>query len=387
MYSDIILRSDIDHLIVKHNELVQAKTKLSESEQKLISLAVVLTRIYALDKTKNMSINSNIRIHAREYMLAYGVSIQTAYSAINEAMSTLFERSFTTKNTNGIETEYRWIQSKAISKPTRLSDGFVEFEFSNKAIELILDLNNGNYTSYGIERISRLNGNYAGRLYEIVITVQHQATKMTRIYPIEELRLVLGVDDDEYRDKTKPNRPTRMDNFKKYVLGETIKKINKETDIKMEAIYFKTGRNISGVAFSFKFKKNYRPKFNDVNGQEITTDELDNGDSIITVGDETKTKKTVTKVRLKDESQKGKEGNQFTAALAEVVKAPPGEFKPTLDIPEHLFEQYKNLGGPLSKDEVVKLSISNGKQPSGYISFEIFQLRQKKSQVNGSLAF
>lgn len=393
MYSDIILRSDIDHLIVKHNELVQAKTKLSESEQKLISLAIVLTRIYALDKTKNMSIDSAIRIHAREYMLAYGVSIQTAYSAINEAMSTLYERSFTTKSSTGKEAEYRWVQSKAISKPTKLSDGFVEFEFSNKAIELILDINNGNYTSYGIERISRLNGNYAGRLYEIAITVKHQANKTTRIYPIEELRLILGVEDDEYRDKSKPNRPTRMDNFKKYVIEETIKKINKETDIKMEAMYFKTGRNISGIAFSFKFKKNYQPKFNNLNGREVLVSGIDDTDTIKTVGDETKPKDapdlpTVkddkehlgTDLRTEDLKDKVNPVQDHIVDFKDLVKPVPADKKKELDvhsIPGHLYSKYEEVGGTLSIEKLTEKCRASTKTAGHFMLTEIAELKKQ----------
>lgn len=57
MHSPVILFSDIDHLVVKHNNLIEAKTQLSEIEKQIkCSLAVVLTRLHAKSPDRDIRI-------------------------------------------------------------------------------------------------------------------------------------------------------------------------------------------------------------------------------------------------------------------------------------------------------------------------------------------
>lgn len=297
MTSNVVFLSDIDHLIVKHNSLIEARTDLTEIENKLVSLAIVLTRLHEKDPNRDISIGSTIRIYASDYMKAYSVSEAAAYNSINNALNNLFNRYFNMVSKDGVPTAYHWIESKGTGQ--KLNDGFVEFTFSQKAIELIsgFDAKKGNYTSYGIERIKRLKGSHTGRIYEIIIQYKNRDTtpegkRETKIFALEDFRELIGIAPDDYREKKNPTQ-TRLDNFKKVVIDKPLAVINAESDITVEALFHKTGRRITGISFSFEVKKDYVSSLSGkVVGEDdgvLLADEVDEGDNNIrTVGDETK---------------------------------------------------------------------------------------------------
>lgn len=395
MKSSVILFSDIDHLVVKHNNLIEAKTQLSEIENKLVSLAVVLTRLHAKNPGCDMNIDSTIRIYASDYMKTYSTPITTAYTAINEAMDSLYERTFCMPDQDGTPTHYRWIQSKG--KGEKLNDGYIQFAFSTKAVELITGLENGNYTSYGIERISRLKGNYSGRIYELIIKYKNikgdeESTKTTKVFELENFRELIGIQDHEYRDKKKPGT-TRLDNFKKKVIDPSMLTINAESDITATPIYHRTGRSITGVSFSFEFKKDYIPAFlrNENNAQG--TGEMR------TVGDETKgTKKTKPKdtpaiptvdndqqhlgtdLRKEDLEDKVNPVQNHIVDFKSMVKVSPGNDKPKVKdihlVSERTYEMYVSAGGTLSIEELTEKCRSNAVAAGTFVLGEIAKLRK-----------
>lgn len=382
MHSPVILFSDIDHLVVKHNNLIEAKTQLSEIENKVVSLAVVLTRLHAKSPDRDIRIDSTIRIYASDYMKTYSTPLATAYTAINDAMDSLFDRYFTMQSKDGIPTEYRWIQSKGKGegKGPRLNDGFVEFTFSEKAIELITGLENGNYTSYGIERISRLKGNYSGRIYELIIKYKNtEADKSTRqrttkIFELELFRELLGIADHEYRDTKKPGA-TRMDNFKKKVIDTSVETINAESDIIATAIYHRTGRSITGISFSFEFKKDYVPTF-----LRNEKDEPQEPGKMRTVGDETKDPKKTKPIE--DLEDKPNPVEEHIVDFKNLVKPVPGNDKPkTKDIylvSTRTHEMYVNAGGTLTIDELTEKCRSNATAAGAFVLGEIGRLKKEK---------
>lgn len=393
MHSSVILLSDIDHLVVKHNNLIESKMQLSEVENKVVSLAIVLTRLHARNTERDMKIDSTIRIYASDYVKTYSVTTKAAYHAINDAMDSLFERTFTMPSSKGVPTDYRWIQSKG--KGTKLNDGFVEFTFSEKAVELITNLNKGNYTSYGIERISRLKGNYSGRIYELIVKYKNTEAdkktnqRSTKIFEIESFRELIGVEDHEYRDKKKPN-VTRIDNFKVKVIDKSIDVINLETDIIATAIYHRTGRSITSISFDFEFKADYVPAFmrnsqtvaEGKKGNEIrtvkgvTTDVPADAPKLPSVKNDTE--HLGTDIRKEDLATRE---NKLAIDLQGAINAIPSDFKPDNNIPDHLYAQYVDQGGTKTKNEIIKESIALDKQPSGYISFLIFSMIKAKKNA------
>lgn len=401
MSSPVVLFSDIDHLVVKHNNLIEAKTQLTEVENKVVSLAVVLTRLHEKSLERNMNIDSTIRIYASDYMKTYSVPLKTAYSAINYAMDSLYERTFSMPDKDGTPTAYRWLQSKGKGEVKgdheKLTDGYIQFAFSTKAIELITGLEKGNYTSYGIERISRLKGNYSGRIYELIIKYKNikggeESVKTTKVFELESFRELIGIEDHEYRDKKKPGA-TRLDNFKKKVIDPSMLTINAESDITATPIYHRTGRSITGVSFSFEFKKDYIPAFLRNENNTQSTGEMR------TVGDETKgTKKTKPKdtpaiptvdndqqhlgtdLRKEDLEDKVNPVQNHIVDFKSMVKVSPGNDKPKVKdihlVSERTYEMYVSAGGTLSIEELTEKCRSNAVAAGTFVLGEIAKLRK-----------
>ena len=67
-------------LVVKDNALIEASHKLSESEQRLILLAIVKGREFC-DSVEQLK-GKELTIHADDYMQAFGVDKSTAYRVL-----------------------------------------------------------------------------------------------------------------------------------------------------------------------------------------------------------------------------------------------------------------------------------------------------------------
>ena len=75
-------------LVVKDNALIEASHKLSESEQRLILLAIVKGREFC-DSVEQLK-GKELTIHADDYMQAFGVDKSTAYRVLKKAVVDLY---------------------------------------------------------------------------------------------------------------------------------------------------------------------------------------------------------------------------------------------------------------------------------------------------------
>lgn len=393
MYSDIVLRTDIDHLVVKRNELVHSHGYLTEGENNIILLAIILTRLYARDEERDIRLDSTIRVYANDYMRIFGVSRNNAYNIMNSAINNLYERSFSIKE-NGIQVDHRWLVSKATKEATSVAEGFIEFAFSNKALQMIVDFDHekGKYTAYGIERISRLKGRFSGKIYELAMENKFKDVKQTKVFELDELRSILGVPLEQYRetkgwDRTSPKEklPTRFDNFRKEVLEKSVATINLESDIIIKYHTYKKAGRVTGIAFSFNFKPDYVPKF--------AQNEINNN-AMLTVGDESKDqkmKKTApskepkasnttsdtpadmflgTDLRPEDLEEKGSE---FAVSYQEVKPKKFDPFSPS----QPMYDSYVAAGGTLSKDELEEKCRQVNIAAARFILSESLRLRKQ----------
>lgn len=273
MKSRALLSSSIDHQVYKHNNLIESRYELNKIEQRLILLAIIVTRL----NSKNGCLKENriIEISVDDYMTIFDVDLSTAYHAMNDAIDSLYEKSFTPlAYMNNPEYDeaplYHWLGHKG----KKLSQGVVEFSFSEKALEYIIDLEN-NFTHYSIANVKSFNCEYSAPLYELVIKMRNTKEKTTRPYTIDEVRGLLGVKPETHRDKNNPEL-TNIISLRRAVIERAIVDINALSDIKVSYELFRTGRPITHIQFSFEFK---------------TEDEI----KLITIGDETSKPKRKTK--------------------------------------------------------------------------------------------
>lgn len=227
------------NLIVKDNALIEASHKLSESEQRLVLLAILKGREFC-DSIEELK-DKELIIHAEDYMKAFGVERQSAYEALKKAVLGLFEAKWGYRFVNSkgnIEVAYeRFTQSAKYVE----NEATVKFMFANSIIPMLVELER-NFTSYEIEQVANLQSRYAMRLYECLI--RFKASKLLNI-TLDELRFRFGLLDTEYKV---------MSDFKKRVLDMAVKDINDNTDITVSYDQHKQGRTITGFTFKFKQK-------------------------------------------------------------------------------------------------------------------------------------
>ena len=221
-------------VVKKSNALINASYSISLAEQRLILLAV--TR--ANGELENMG---DMTVHARDYADQWGVSMKTAYEAMQYAASQLFERRFTfqQETEKGLKTTVsRWVSHVTYFE----GEATVSLAFAPHVQPLLFDLKE-KFTYYALEQIADLTSVHAVRLYELLIA--WRSTGKTPAIEVADLRQRLGLEPDDY---------PRMDNFKRRVLDFAIKQINEHTDIKASYAQHKRGRSISGFEFSFTTK-------------------------------------------------------------------------------------------------------------------------------------
>ena len=230
-------------LIVKDNALMNASYNLALVEQRLILLAILEAR----ESGKGINANDPLTVHAESYINQFNVERHTAYQALKDACKDLFARQFSyqEKRERGrANITSRWVSQIAYIDETAT----VEVIFAPAVVPLITRLEE-QFTQYDIEQISGLSSAYAVRLYELLIC--WRTTGKTPVLDLTEFRKRLGVLDTEY---------TRTDNLKMRVIEQSLKQINKHTDITASYEQHKKGRTITGFSFKFKQKKKTEPE-------------------------------------------------------------------------------------------------------------------------------
>ncbi len=226
-------------LVVKDNALVNAGYTLDLVEQRLILLAIIEAR----QTNTGITANDPLTIHADSYITHFNAHKNTAYSALQDACKSLFERRFSyyeiNKKGNTEKVLSRWVSEIRYID----NEASVKLIFSPAVVPLITHLER-QFTSYEIEQVANLSSTYAIRLYELLI--QWRSTGKIPVFTLLEFRKKLAVEDNEYKT---------MSNFKSRVLEPAIKQINEHTDINVSYEQHKQGRVITGFSFSFKFKK------------------------------------------------------------------------------------------------------------------------------------
>ena len=158
----------MNELVVKDNALINASYNLSLVEQRLILLAIVITRRHHHNMEWDFLLGKPIEISASDYIEAFDVSRQTAYEALQTASKTLFQRQFSYQERGEVKGIWyktsRWVSDIAYMNETAT----VSFTFAPAVFPLMTQLEK-HLTSYKLQQVASLNSSYAVRLYEILI--------------------------------------------------------------------------------------------------------------------------------------------------------------------------------------------------------------------------
>lgn len=214
-------------LVVKSNDLIQARYNLNLNEQKII--------LYAVSKIDREKDNLNLlSVNIREFTELLGTT-QERYTETRDLVRNLRAKEVIINTENG-EIITGWLSSIEYKNDM----GIIEMEFSQKLMPYLLQLKN-KFTRYQLQNILNLKSKYSIRLYELMKQFEGLGK---REFSLENLKKILYC-ENMYKD---------FRNFDRVVLDVSKKEINKNTDINIEYRKIKTGRKITSILFIIETK-------------------------------------------------------------------------------------------------------------------------------------
>lgn len=208
------------------NPLVEAKYKLSATEQKVLHMLIAQIDFNDID-LKHYSFNVS------DFMSIFG----TNYVRLTKNSLSILLHSKILINKEKSIFETNWLSSAEY-----FDGGRIELEFSNKLKPYLLQLKK-EFTKYNIDEINKFNSKFAIRLY---LLMKQYLPLRERIIDVEELKDILQVTNiyPHYR------------NFKQKVLSVGIKEINVISDLQVNFSEIKKGRKIDKIKFTITPKNN-----------------------------------------------------------------------------------------------------------------------------------
>lgn len=220
------------HVVVKHNDLIEAGYKLTLEEQRL-----VLACIGKINPRNGVP--DVIQVSAREYAELFGLQLKHAYFQLKEATNHLYEQDIILKDDDHTR-RMRWVSSVAYHD----NQGFVTLDFSPR-IKPYLSQLNGMFTSYQLANIARLKSPYSIRLYELLCQWR---SKGERVIELSELRELLVLN----------TRYPRFADLKKRVILPAVEELNSKTDLQVIMTTERQGRTIVRLIFAFQKVPSHR---------------------------------------------------------------------------------------------------------------------------------
>jgi plasmid replication initiation protein len=218
----------IDFVVTKSNTLIQASYKLSLNEQRL-----VLACVAQLDGRKPLPKDNLFTLLAADFAQTYGLPIDQAYEALNEASQSLYERDI--KVFDGkVKERFRWIYHVKYYE----GEGKVTIGFS-PTISPYLTMLNKQFTSYQIRRVASLNSAYSIRLFEMLS--QYRSTGLF-IVKLDDFKAWLEIED----------KYPRFFDLCRRILDPAVKELKEKSSLVIDWRAIKKGRTVDRLEFTFR---------------------------------------------------------------------------------------------------------------------------------------
>ena len=217
-----------NNLVVKHNDLIEARYNLTLNEQR-----VILYSVSMINREETNFETVKIKVNELTNLLD---TTEKRYTEFRNIAENLISKTLHIQKGDS-ELVTSWLSSMEYLK----NEGTIELEFSKKLIPYLLQLKK-KFTRYELENILYFKNKHSIRVYELL--KQYEKIKKREI-KLDELRKCLGILDDEY---------LRFGNFENRVLKITKEEINKYTDLIIDYEKIKTGRRITSILFKIESK-------------------------------------------------------------------------------------------------------------------------------------
>lgn len=217
----------VDNKVTQSNRLIEASHTLTLNEKRLVLCAASM-----IDPRKPLPKDGYFTIRADAFAEVFGLSMNNAYMALEDAANRLFERDIRRYSKGKIVERMRWVFHVKYKE----GQGSVELGFSPTVLPHLTMLNR-EFTSYQLKQLGNLSSFYAVRLYELM----SQFFKLgERSCTLEQLRQMLDL-GDKYQD---------VKDMRKRVLDPALKELNAGTDLAVTAEPRRQGRKIVGFSFT-----------------------------------------------------------------------------------------------------------------------------------------
>lgn len=228
--------------IVKSNQLIEAKYKLTLNEQRLILLLITLIKPEDKEfKIYKFKIQDFIKIFRLR-------SKTTSYKEIKTTTERLVGNTLIMKPNSSRTLYINWLSSAEYFE----NEGYVELCFDPKLKPYLLQLKD-HFTTYRLENVLHLKSIYSIRLYELLLKEHnyYYRQKNSLVFELQRLKEILGIEKKEY---------VKFNHFKTRVLNSAQKELKEKSDIFFDYNCLKTGRKITAIEFVVKINNIVDPR-------------------------------------------------------------------------------------------------------------------------------
>ena len=242
-------------LVVQHNNIVEAKYRLTISEQRLIKYLVALIE-------KDDEDFKAYRIAVTDLARILELKRKDYYQSMKNTTKELVTKLLVFKST-GQTIQTTWLASAVYHD----GEGFVDLQFSPLLKTFLLQLK-FEFTKYELGNVIHLKHTYSMRIYELL----KQYEKIgNRTFDIQTLRNTLGILENEY---------IRFVDFRRRVLKVAQQELAEKTDIAFE--WEEEKKNQKCVAITFIITKQKRAQSNKEEQEERFIFEQEPASEVIT---------------------------------------------------------------------------------------------------------
>ena len=224
-----------NNIVKKHNDIIEAKGKLSETAQKMLAMLIAMIQV---DDSEFQEYALNIQ----DYLQRINSDSANVDFLKNKALE-LMKNPFYIINEDGKKEYFNWCSKVA---PYKL-EGYIVFTIHKDLKPYLLNLKR-HFTTYNIVNVMKLKGDYTLRLYEIFIMKYSEY----KHYNKNAKSFTFELNIDELRNMINIPKSYRYNNIKVQILEVAKKQFKEKTDIQFEYKEQKIGRRVDRLIVTVK---------------------------------------------------------------------------------------------------------------------------------------
>ena len=224
----VLMTTNSDLIVAKHNTLVEASYKLTLNEQRLI-----LSCIAQLDSRKPLPKDNLFIVTAEQFAETFNVPQKKAYEYLEQAAETLYNRDIRTHDSR-YRKRFRWVYAVQYHNgQSKVTLGFSPW------VAPYLTMLHKHFTSYRLRQVANLRSTYSIRLYELLM----QFAKIgKREITLEKFKQQLELE----------NKYNRFFDIKRRIIEPAVQELRRKSNLIIEWKTIRKGRTVTALSFVFQ---------------------------------------------------------------------------------------------------------------------------------------